>query len=54
MAVVCTELSFRYDRIVTDSENRGRQNQEGVRSEQDLVAMRSRGPLIEIITIDGP
>jgi hypothetical protein len=32
----------------------GRQNQEGVRSEQDLVAMRSRGPLIEVITIDGP
>jgi hypothetical protein len=32
----------------------GRQNQEGVRSKQDLVAMRSRGPLVEIITIDGP
>jgi len=32
----------------------GSQNQEGVRSKQDLVAMRSRGPLIKTISIDGP
>ena len=30
--------------MYTGSENRGRQNQEGVRSEPGLVAIRSRGP----------
>lgn len=37
----------------TVSENRGRQNQRGVHSEQDLIAMRLLSPESERITVAG-